>query len=570
MLKRLRDLSIQPAEPPAKRAKRETDSPKANLHTLPLEVRAQIVRDATAPDNPDMVGELKNLLNIKLTSRALNETANFVLKENFLTTLNTQIKSAHDKLSEIPLKGQQSNERSDLKLVYPTDESAILPLMTAKDRNNAVKNILSFGHKPLPKDVVNNLIRNIEYTDPELRAMIVDCVRISKGDLKYAIKGLIGKAEHLAPEAHAFLVEESRDFTELWASKMDALGEEDQSKVLSHIIEDDTWSGDVAGFAAHVDKMLPKNRSLLVKEVVELDPAIPGRREALSHLARNLNCLNKQDCSTVVSNILGNLGKASEERIDQSRPRWHPRPAFHELEAVHHLSTHGELLSSQERDTVNFHIDNIVDKDDAEWYAAQSQLIPHLSDEKRIDFVRSALNHPDNDIRQGVVTGLTMRIKNLTPKEINEYTYEIKTSQSDDFTREIVRHNMSTLKRFTPEQRSIHLDRHLANMENDPVFTDLFLDQIAKNARHLRIEDVNSTIDAARRAAEARGSEMTPNDCVGHAARCLANWSREALANAQVYRENAPVPGVQVEQRVSRGVASIGGYEERPRELRSL
>jgi hypothetical protein len=561
----------------------------ASWRGLPAELQSKIFRDLIDPY--DIKSTLKNLTAFKRTTKSLKSTADReFFDKDFIILLSGIMNECNEILDTFDLE-DNSHNRGSSRLNSVTAEADFLPIRTEAERSVIVNYTLNYKDPNASKDAMRNLIRNIDYTKSREKVRIVNYVcsdEIEEGIAKDLVFELIKKAEYLGPKECAALAKKSCDIQdyerddwhglEAWAPKMDLLDEYDQDNILSYGIHAD--KSFFPRFAKYIDKAAKENRSNIVKKIIELPSSHPGKFEALSNLAKNLNCLDIDDRPKVISSILDNFGKGSERSVDEQP--WYSKPEFCEIEAIHYLSTHKELLHPSENLRVNSLIDTITSQSDPAAYGAKSQLITHMSEEERSNVVKAALKQDDTDTKDRVICGLTARIENLAGDDLSKYMSHVsRRSDENKLYGEIVTYNIrNNLELFDEDQRSILIKRQVRNIyESGPSFADEF-EYISENAKYLSNIDVHYTIKMARRVVNesiARGNPMgdganasSIRSCAGYAARCVANWAREAAANATVYEEDAVVHDDQLNrtanasQRVE--TASVRSHYERSRE----
>jgi hypothetical protein len=614
MVKRLNDTSHSPAPlgpdgpashaeaygPPNKKA-RILEEPgggldaakkvRASWEALSLEIKGGPVEELI--DKFDIKTTLKNLTAARATSKSFKDAVdhqldnkNFIQEMSIIMKENTQILEAFDNFYE-------SNNMKYSRLNTMTQEASFIPIRSADERSIVVNYALNYKDENdhAIKDAMCNLIRNIDYTKTKEKIRIVKyvCVDDIEEDIaRDLVSELIEKAEHLAPEECSLLAKKScrtqryeeNDWHGLksWAPKMDLLDEKDQDDILSYGIYADEHFFD--GFAEHIDKVAKINRPRIVAEIVKLPASHPGKFEALSHLAKHLDCIDIPDRPEVISSILNNVGKGSEQSVDEQP--WYSTPEFCEIEAVHFLSTHKTLLDPSEQSRVDSLIDTIISETDPAAYGAKSQLITHIPAEERLNFVKTTLGENNADIEEGVVYGLTARIENLDKGELSKYASLVpRLSDENNLASEIVTYNIrNNLEVFDKDQRSALVKRQRKLIRESGVPSDtVAFKYIAENAKHLRDKDVRSTINTARLVVENYIADDNPMEdganassirsCHGYAVRCLANWAMEAAAHALVHQKKAVAREGQlnrtpdVHQDV--GAASPRGYDERSR-----
>jgi hypothetical protein len=593
------DSKTEEHAPPSKRRRILDDlrrSPElgkeanASWRGLPAELQNKIFRDLIDPS--DIKSTLKNLTAFKRTTKSLKNIVDHELFDKDFILLLSGIMNEYNEILDTFDLEDKSHNRGSFRLNNMTVEADFLPIRTTTERSVIVNYILNYKDADASKDAMRNLIRNIDYTKSGEKVRIVNYVcgdEIEEGIAKDLVFELIKKAEYLGPKECASLAKKSchiQDYErydwrglEAWAPKMDLLDEYDQANILSH----DNIHADKSffpHFAKYIDKAAKENRPQIVKHIVELPSGHPGKFEALSHLAKNLNCLDIHDRPKIISSILDNFGKSTEQSVDEQR--WYSKPEFCEIEAVHYLSTHKEFLRPPERGRVKSLIDTIISQSDPAAFGAKSQLITHMSEEERSNVIKTALEQNDTDTKDRVICGLTARIKNLTEDDLSRYMSHVSRRSDDNkLYGEIVTYNIrNNFELFDEDQRSILVKRQARNIyESGPSFANEF-EYIAENAKYLSNIDVNYTIKMARRVANKYIDNGNPTrdganassirSCAGYAARCAANWAREAAASATVYEEDALVHDDQLNRTANAHqraeTASARGYNERSRE----
>ncbi|UFX12962.1 hypothetical protein [Sinorhizobium meliloti] len=542
---------------PSKRARLEIAKP--NLATLPLEVRDQIVRNIIRPGN--FTGALGTLENMRLTSRSLKEAVDHEVDRNAISSLVQEVRRSRDELDETPLKSQGLNRKS-AKLRYLATEADFLSLESPDARSALVKDTLNYEHSVFPEDAVRNLVSNLEYLKPEERSRVANYVldehQMELGGAHDLVRQLIEKSEYLPAAQRSSLVkvsynsagaERQRDLP-LWADKTHLLDDGDEAKILVAVRESEEGKGHLlAGFAKNLKGVSPAHRADLADEILKLPADQEGKWYALNYLAKNLPDLAEHSQRSVVSQISERLSEAVEEAVNEEAV-WHTDAEFCKVEAAHHLSTHPQLLREPARRQVSAFIDEIVYESAAPDYARQAQLITHLPDERRLDVLEHGLDD-DGDDKSRVICGLTARVENLNASEKAGYISALSEGNvmENDAAIAAIDHNIrNNLSHFSEDQRTTLVERHLHVVEHgDPSYAGPAIGGIAQGSKFLRLEDIQTTIETARRVVEgnindtALGNEAIASiqSCTGHAARSLAGWASDVLSNVkQNYREN--------------------------------
>lgn len=578
-------------EPDAKRMRFEASgdaavgegkTAEANLARLPVELQLKILRDLVVMNLDDPQTALRGVAAFRRTSLSLHQVT-----ETEFSTENVEGKriggnrriTSHIKrlgegiegLDEIPRRISAENRR-DFNIKNTAMNADFIALQTTDKRPDTVRDVLSLENGPIKYDSVQSLIFNIDYIHPRIRSGIVSYVcdlQREDGGAEHLVKKLIERTEHLTPADRAVLAETSygiqdadkrRGCLNVWAGRTHLLtNHQDEPNVLSRICEDSVGKGySLGSFTMHMSKVSSDNRPLLIRNVIELPPDHPGRMWAMSQLAANFNHLSKGAGSTidsfrreVVSDILAKVSQHPSEPISEDLSKWQTEPSLCLVEAVHHLSSHKDLLDEDEIDRVESHIKEILQEDSVEAYPRQAQLISHMSNEQRRDFVGNALkteepagmaaiDMPAKPIREGVILALTLRVKDLLAEEKQIYVDHVCSAETwGEFVEEALRYNFNEhLKDFKGEQRTDLVNERLDFfVRNECDKAAEILSDIAQNAKFLKAGDISNVIKTAKIASSrayrhSDDNDSTINSFAGISARVLANWSRNVLSTS--------------------------------------
>ncbi|WP_107028197.1 hypothetical protein [Ensifer sp. NM-2] len=562
----------------------------APLERLPVELQLKILQDLVIPDLDDPQTVLRHVAAFRRTSRPLHQ----VTESEFSTEKvegnviggNRRITSLIKRLGQ-GIKGVDEIERR----IYARnrEESIVeniamnadfIAFQTADKRHNTVSDVLKRSHIPIKRDSVESLIFNIDYIDPRRSGSgivkYVCDVQREYGGAEDLVKKLIERAEHLTAEDVAFLAETScgidankrRECLNAWAGRTHLLANHhDELNVLSRIYEDGDGKGYSLGlFAKNISKLSPDNRPLLIRNITKLPYNDPGRMWAMSQVAANLSYLGEaaeplrrkvtRDILGVARDILGDPSKSQSERsqspgehVPEGPSQWHTEPTLCLIEAVHHLSSHRILLDDKDIQDVKAHIEKILNKKEVEAYPAQAQLISHMSENQRRNFVGNALKTKEptdvapNDIHEksiGVILALTLRVKDLLPEEKQIYVDHVCRTKGGHFVEEALRYNFNEqLRDFKGGQRTDLVNerlRYFVRTESAEAVNTLL--DIAQNAKFLKAHDISNVIKTAKDQANRAYGYSDSNDPMinsfaGIAARALVNWSREVLSNGR-------------------------------------
>jgi hypothetical protein len=515
-----------------------------------------------------------SIATIRLTSKAMYETVGKYFEVEIKKTgkiktgnekfvwLTKKIRQSGEELRKMPFQPMTIVDRDSFDVRRIALNAEFIPLRTFDECREDVDSIFKLKDGPAKTAIVHSLALNIDYlTLPEqskIGGYVFDRQK-TVGGLEVLVESLIERAEHLEYAGRVNLVqlacgiedtEKRLNCLNAWSGKMVILRAPEQRDILSIICKEGDGKGHLLGlFASQLDKILPENREIVARSVIELPVNHLGRMLALSQLAANLNHLDENTefsggflRGKVVSEILDAVSHQQTREPSSEEPSlWYTEELLCKIEALHHLSSHKNLLEDRFEE-VNSSIEKILEKRQLENLPAQTQLLPHMSQNQREDFVRTALADSTSvesargrSLEDRILFGLALRTPDLSTDELIEYVDHVEQAPtSSDFIEESLKYNFKkNLELFGTYQRSALLEERLdfirrhASQAASSAFSD-----IAINAKYLTSSNILSVIKSAKdKFSEYRYDDYDPiiNPFTHHCARALANWSRESL-----------------------------------------
>lgn len=538
---------------------------KTTFSGLPMELRTAVFVETI--DSRDVIGSLKGLGRLSRVSRSFKEDVDFHLKDGrALKVLNTKLETITGRLDH--LTGEpHDGDRKASRQAHLRSEAALLPLQSPEVRRYNVASILRYKDGDFDHEAVRNVIGNLNYVDQDMQSRVVGHVREHQDEDGFCdalFSDLCDKADVLSPRDRNNVLPESLKITDAeirinalskLADKAHLFDGPRQRDILEEALEQCDGKA-LAQFAEHAGKLTAGNRSTLVDAVRSLPEDDAYKPYALGHLVRRGASLGDQR-SEVVKDVLSNFEKPDTMNDDIDEQDWHTQPRFCKYESVRDITNSSEVPVAQREAAraaiaLKLRSPNPVGTDpDAD--SVRAQLIDHLSPDARKDFTQSRLLNEDRALPDGVVRGLAARFDALNSTEQRAYIGHVdRLSRANDAGNEATSYMIrNKLAVCDTSQRSVLIKRQtdaIAEYE-DPSYAKPALAGIAANARYLRSQDVNVTVDAAIMVAEQNLRELPINSdadasirsCAGYAARCVSNWASEQLRTPAMPRaKSAP------------------------------
>ena len=533
-------------EPKAKRPRLFSPSAEVSpnrprgLKGLPTEIHDVINHHLVVED--DMITTLKYLGRARTVSRTLEKAMTYSFGEKRVKQLNVALKGWDETVARFPVAPPENTVKGQ-SLSYLRTQSDLMALHSKEGRRHITSGLLACKGDDFQEAGVLNLVRSIDYIEPDQRSKLVRHV-VGYGLADHLVAELAARVDRLPAAERAMVVSGSRfldephrsSALEHLAGHVDSLERGDRNALLDEAgAPGENRSRLLAAFGAHADAFEPDEQTALVSEICALPEDDSYRMRGLNALSKCFEHLEPDLQPLVAGQILHSVEPPQQGRLRPDQP-WYTAPHRARIEALQSMLT--ATGAEESGSAFGFAIDRLVSSSGGRDLAAQAQLVSFMDEDER-PFL-STHRMPDADaIDEDVMYGLTLRVADLDGDEKLAYLSSVKQMDHDsDAYRNIVSYNLSHhLAAFKPKQRSSLVTAQLEIAVDDPLQADFAFKRIADGARYLQQRDIRAAVTTAGRLADDHAEEVLESSrlgasvksCAGHTARALERWTAKIL-----------------------------------------
>ncbi|BCH62594.1 hypothetical protein RvVAR0630_pl07360 (plasmid) [Agrobacterium vitis] len=533
-------------EPKAKRTRLLSPSAQVprneplGLNDLPTEIHDLINHYLVVED--DMITTLKHLGRVRNLSPRFEKRIAYSFGEKRVKQINIALKGWDETVARFPVAPPENTVKGQT-LSYLRTQSGLVALHSKEGRRHITSGVLAHKGEDFQEASVLNLIRNIDYIEPDQRSKLVRHVaeyRLAD----HLVAELAARVDRVPVAERSLVVNESllldepdrSSALEHLAGHLDSLEQGDRKNMLN---EAKTPGQDrsrlLAACGVHADAFELDEQTALITGICNLPEDDSYKMQGLNAVSKCFERLDPELQPLVARQILRSVEQPQQAPLRPDQP-WYTAPHRSRIEALQSMLSN--TATEDNGNAFRFAIDRLMAPSGRPDLAAQAQLVPFMDEDER-PFL-STDRMPDADaIDEDVMYRLTLRVADLDPDEKVAYLTSVQQMDHDsEAYRNIVSYNLSHhLAAFTPKQRSSLVTAQLAIADEDPIQADSAFKRIADGAKYLQRSDIRAAVTTAGQLADNNSGAVLESSrlgasiksCPGHTARMLERWTAKIL-----------------------------------------